>query len=208
MTHSDDNGLVIPPKVAPKQVVIIPFLMKEQEEVIAYSKALAEELEAKGVRVHLDLSDKRSGEKVWHWIKKGVPARIEVGAKEIAEGSLALSMRHEEKGCVKKISREELVETLPSLLDQMQEELYQKALDLRNKRTKTAHTIEEFAALAKEETFPLSVIKAPWKGSLQDEERVKKEFNLSIRCILNEKGGLCPFSNQGDAPYALFAKSY
>ncbi len=215
MTHGDDNGIILPPPVAPKQVVIIPFLMKEEhkEVVLSYSRELARELEAQGLRVLVDDSDKRSGEKTWHWIKKGVPARIEIGPKEIEEGKFPLSMRHKEKGDTLKLSKEELIETLPSHLQKMHEALYQKALHFRNTQTKLAHTLQEFELLAEQETFPSHFIKAPWKGSVSDEERIKKDYNLTVRCILKEEGHPssghpCIFSGATDAPYALFARAY
>lgn len=218
MTHGDDNGVILPPPVAPKQVVIIPFLMKEESktEVMSYCRELARELETtlyrgEPIRVLVDDSDKRSGEKGWHWIKKGVPIRIEVGPKEISEGKLALSMRHREKGDIQKITKEELIKTVPTLLEELHEALYQKALHFRNEQTKTVHHIDDFADLAKKETFPGVFIKAPWKGDISTEDRVKKDYNLTIRCILDEgrsSGHPCLFSGHKDAPYALFAKAY
>lgn len=217
MTHSDDNGLILPPAVAPEHIVIIPFLMKEEkrDEVLNYCDALKKDLEkclyrGESVSVIVDSSDQRAGEKKWNWVKKGVPIRVEVGPKEMEEGNLAISMRHKEE--VAKISRDALVSKVSSMLEEMQTALYEKALAFRNSHTKTIHSLEDFEKLVKiKDNFPSFFIRCPWRGSTEMEEKIQKEYNVTIRCILVDEEPSkhpCPFSNQPDAPYALFARAY
>ncbi|MCP4778370.1 MAG: proline--tRNA ligase, partial [Planctomycetaceae bacterium] len=151
MTHSDDDGLVLPPRLAPKHVVICPVIRKEEEraEVMEYCTALAKELgdvqyDGKRVAVFVDDSDKRGGEKKWFHIKRGVPIRLEVGPRDIKNDSLFVGRRDQPKSFG--MPRAEFVERVSEILDEMQQGLFDKALKLRTDNTQQINSFDEFKA--------------------------------------------------------------
>ena len=223
MTHGDDDGLVLPPKVAPYHVVLIPIVHKEEETatVLAFCKVLAKELQEllfgkEHIRVFIDQRDLRAGEKNWDWIKKGAPIRIEIGPRDISSNAFPLMQRdlpHKEKVI---LSKESLRETISHLLEMMQKRLYDKALAQRNAHIHRIDSKEEFYAFFtprnKESPeihggFALS----HWSGSHAVEEQIKEDLGVTIRCIpcdQKEEKGSCIFTNEKSQGRVLFAKAY
>ncbi len=177
MVHGDDNGLVLPPRIAPIQVVVIP-VSQHKEGVLEKAYAIRDSLAAKGIRVKIDDSDKMPGWKYSEYEMKGVPVRLEIGPKDIEKNQAVL---------VTRVSREKLFISLDELegkvietLDKVQEELYNKALEMRNNKTYTAANFEEFEKIIKETP---GFIKAMWCGDRKCEEAIKEKTTATARCI-------------------------
>ncbi|NGX51316.1 MAG: Proline--tRNA ligase [Chlamydiae bacterium] len=215
MVHSDDDGLVLPPRIASAQIVIIPHLNKPEskEEILNYCRTLKEKLQAipygaGQLTVQLDERDIRSGEKVWSWIKKGVPMRIEIGPKELAEKRLSIAKRTKAHKDRQSLSEEELLETVVDQLDAIQSDLLQKAKAFQKAHLKEIDTKEEFYRFFKEERGFAS---AHWSGDPAVEEMVQRDLNVSIRCIPmdgKKEKGVCPFTGKESRRRVIFAKSY
>lgn len=223
MCHGDDDGLRLPPRVAPKQVVIIPIIPKPELEssVLAYAQDVANSLDntlwkGEKVRVSIDKRDIRGGEKSWEWIKKGVPLRIEIGPKEVQEGAVCIMRRdlpHKEKQTV---IINELKTIVPDLLEQIQNTLY-----LRAKKYQEAHIYKNLTTFEELRTFftPKNSEKpeihggfvlAKWCGDTRTEEMLK-DLKVTIRCLpLKQSGsqGKCILTGKPATLDAIFAKSY
>ncbi len=220
MVHSDDDGLVLPPKIASSHLVIIPVVHKAemQDSIFSYCDALAKELQGVlfdgvPVRVHIDKRDMRSGEKSWSWIKKGVPLRLEIGGREIEAGQFGLSRRdgpHKEK---ETLSKDALIKRTPELLKEIQENLLGKATAFRDANMVEIDSLDAFYAFfkAKEDTISEGFALCHWNGDPSIEEKVKQELNVTIRCIprdLPQKEGKCLFTGEKSVGRVLFAKAY
>ncbi|MCB1114885.1 MAG: proline--tRNA ligase [Chlamydiia bacterium] len=215
MVHGDDDGLVLPPRIASAQIVILPLIHKPEakETVLSYCRALQEKLQkiayhGKPLTAKVDDRDIRSGEKVWGWIKKGVPIRIEVGPRELEEGKLSLAKRNKGHKDFEKISEETLLETITDQLDAIQNDLYQKAKAFQKSRIKEINTKEEFYAFFKNEKGFAS---AHWSGDPAVEEMVQKDLSVTIRCIPldgKKEAGTCPFTGKESPQRVLFGRSY
>ncbi|MBU0534627.1 MAG: proline--tRNA ligase [Patescibacteria group bacterium] len=207
MAHSDDKGLVLPPKISPFKVVIIPVLSGNSDNNNVLSKA--DELAVKiskelGVEVKVDKRDETLGEKHYHWEKKGAPLRIEVGPKEIETGKLAVIRR--DIGDKLTISEDVISSEISKLLDDIQSSLYKKAVEFRDKNTKEVDTWKEFKKEV-EKGFVL----AHWCGDADIERKINEETGATIRCIpFNQKKeeGKCVYSGKKSEGRVLFAKSY
>ena len=177
MTHGDDNGLVLPPSVAPIQVVIIP-IQQHKEGVLDAAYALRERLTEAGYRVKVDDSDQSPGWKFSEYEMKGVPLRIEIGPRDLAEGKCVIVRRdNREKSFVAMDGIEESVKTgLASLTAA----LYEKALKNRESRTFAASSLEELCEIANNNN---GYIKAMWCGDLECEMKLKEEADVTSRCI-------------------------
>lgn len=223
MTHSDDDGLILPPRIASAQIVIIPVLHKEEtkKEVLEACKSLAEELRKISyfgypLQVVLDERDLRGGDKVWSWIKKGVPLRLEIGPRDVANGKVCMTRRDRPHKEVSVLDREEFIQNVPSILDQMHEGLYQKALAFRESHTHKINTKEEFYKFFTPKNPEQPEIHGGfafchWSGDPEVEEIVKKDLNVTIRCIpldSPEEEGLCVISGKKSLRRVIFAKSY
>lgn len=208
MAHSDDNGLVLPPKVAPVQVVIIP-IYKNEEELNAIRKVASEimnSLKKENVRVKFDDRDnQRPGWKFADYEFKGVPLRIAMGPRDLENGTLELARRDTlEK---KSVSREEAINQIPGLLDEIQKSLFQKALDFRSRMTKKIDSWEQFKVEIEKGGF----LSAHWDGTAETEQKIKELTKATIRCIpldAVDESGLCVFSGKPSARRVLFAKAY
>lgn len=209
MTHSDDNGLVLPPKLAPIQVVIIPIFKTEEEseKINAEVSRIKKELESKGISVKYD--DRREYKPGWKFHEyefKGVPVRITVGARDLAEGKCEIARRDTlEKELVDIVSVVELAE---QRLQDIQKNLFDKALKFRLDNTREVNTWEEFVeTLEKEGGF----ISAHWDGTPETEEKIKELTKATIRCIpldAKEEEGKCVFSGKPSNRRVIFAKAY
>ncbi|MEO6054003.1 MAG: proline--tRNA ligase [Chthoniobacterales bacterium] len=223
MAHGDDDGLVLPPRIAPSQVVILPITPKEETRaaVLDACEQVASSLRAQSyngepIRVEVDKRDLGGGVKNWDWIKRGVPVRIEVGPRDLEKKSAAVSRRdrgHKEKDFV---SMEELPGKLPAILEEMQNNLLTRATEFRDSCTQR---IDDKAAFyeyftAKNPNKPEihgGFVSAHWNGSPEVEAKIKEDLKVTIRCIPfteNPEAGTCPFSGEPSKQRVIFAKSY
>ncbi|MFH0865166.1 MAG: proline--tRNA ligase [Bacteroidota bacterium] len=209
MAHSDDNGLVLPPKLAPIQVVIIPIYknaeqLKEISEIIIPIKKA---IENKGISVKYDDRDtQKPGWKFSEYEFKGVPVRLAIGPRDIEQGTIEISRRDTlEKSIIQQTDIENKVQ---HLLDQIQDNLYQKALSFREDNTHTVNTWDEFKDIIENKG---GFVYAHWDGTPETEEAIKSETKATIRLIpvRNVKeNGKCVFSGKPSIQRVLFAKAY
>ena len=177
MTHGDDSGLVLPPSVAPIQVVIVP-VQQHKDGVLDAAYAIRDRLKAAGIRVKVDDSEQSPGWKFAEYEMKGVPLRLEIGPRDIAENKCVLVRRdNREKSFV---SLDDLIPAVNDGLSALLAALYEKALKNREDRTYTAHTFQELKSIADEKA---GYIKAMWCGDLECEMKLKEEADVSSRCI-------------------------
>ncbi len=209
MTHSDDNGLVLPPKLAPYQVVIVP-IYKGQEQLDAISEVandLVQQLRAQGVTVKYDDRDtQKPGWKFNQYELQGVPLRIAIGPKDLEKGSVELARR--DTLTKQFVSQAEVGTVVPALLDEIQNSLFEKALKFREERTHVANSWEEFEALIKESA---GFVYAHWDGTTETENKIKDLTKATIRCIpLNnaEEEGTCILTGKPSKQRVIFAKAY
>lgn len=208
MTHSDDNGLVLPPHLAPIQVVIIP-IYKNAEQLAAVSarvEPIVEELRAKGISVKYDDADnKRPGFKFADYELKGVPVRLAIGARDLENNTVEVMRRDTlEKSSA---SLDGIVEYVANLLEDIQNNIYTKALNYRNSRMIEVDTYEEFKEKIEEGGFIL----AHWDGTTETEERIKEETKATIRCIPldgDKTPGKCMVTGKPSAQRVIFARNY
>ena len=209
MTHSDDFGLVLPPKLAPIQVVIIP-IYKGEEQLEAISEkvnVLVKELRSKGISVKFDNRDTyRPGAKFAEYELKGVPVRIAMGNRDLESGTLEVARRDTlEK---QTIAQEDAVAFVESLLEKIQENLYAKAIDYRKEHTTNVATFDEFKTAIKNKG---GFVSAHWDGSEETEDKIKELTKATIRCIPNdaeEELGSCVLTGKPSFKRVLFAKAY
>ncbi|MDE5792355.1 MAG: proline--tRNA ligase [Oscillospiraceae bacterium] len=206
MTHGDDNGLVLPPAVAPIQVVIVPAAM-HKEGVLEKATELYRELKNNGLRVKLDDSENSAGWKFAEYEMKGVPVRVEIGPRDIAENQCILATRH--NGEKTKVSLDNLIESVQSKLQEVHDGLYQSALENRNKKTYQCQTIEEInqALTEKGDGF----IEAMWCGDEACEDEVKAQTGAGSRCIpLEQKqiSNICVCCGKPAKHLVLWGKAY
>lgn len=181
MAHSDDQGLVLPPRLAPTQMVIVPIFRKDEERVAVLEAAnqLASELRAQNIRVKLDDREGiRPGWKFNEYEVQGVPIRIAIGPRDIANGTVEVAYRPTGEKETRPIAS--LAADAPSLLEDMQESLFQKALDFRSEKTTSVDTYEEFKDVLENKG---GFVLAHWDGSPETEARIKEETKATIRCI-------------------------
>jgi len=215
MVHGDDDGVRLPPRIAPKHVVIIPVIPKpeEEERVLQHAKQLQLQLEqlsyhGQPIRVHLDKRDRRGGEKNWEWIKKGIPLRIEVGPKDIEKGQVVLARR--DKGVKEKefLSQEALLAKVPQTLEEIQNNYFQQAKTFQQANiVGDIKTMDELKAFFEKKG---GFVRAKWSGD-EKIEPLLKEHNLTIRCIpLEQSGsqGKCIFTGEPATLDVIIAKSY
>ena len=208
MTHSDDNGLVLPPNLAPIQVVIVP-IFKKQDQLDALMEKLnplADELKKLGIRVQVDASDKATpGFKFADYELKGVPLRLAMGGRDLENGTIELARR--DTMTKETFSFDNIVETIQNLLKEIQDNIYQKALDFRLANTREVNTWEEF----KEEIKKPGFLLCHWDGTPETEEKIKAETKATIRCIPFEGDktpGQCIYTGKSSTQRVIFAIAY
>ena len=217
MVHSDDDGLVLPPRIASAHLVIIPFINKEEDrlKVLAYCDQLAAELrrelfDGMPLKVIVDARDLRSGEKSWSWIKKGVPLRLEIGLREIEAGSFGILRRdrpHKERT---QLEAGDLPKRVGPILHEMQAGLLKKATEFQSRHTvrlDTKEQFDDFFATDDKGGFAL----CHWSGNLEAVEKIKEDLNVTIRCIpLNapHEEGRCILTGEPSHRRVIFAKAY
>lgn len=205
MVHGDDNGLVLPPQVAPIQVVIVP-VRQQAEGVLEKCREIAAKLKAKGVRVKIDESEHTPGWKFAEWEMKGVPLRLELGPRDLEQGLVALAKRYNGEKLVGKI--EEVEEEIPNLLSAIQEEMYQKALAFLQTKIVDVENLDELKAALEKGGYA----RMAYCGSAECEDEIKAFTNGgTARCIYKEsvpEGTRCPVCGKEATMVAYFAKAY
>lgn len=216
MTHADDNGLVLPPKITASPIVIIPFVPKEdmKKDVYHYCEKLKESLEeisyhkAK-ISVIFDQRELRAGEKAWQWIKKGVPLRIEIGPKEIENQTLSVFNRLEDPKTRHNMSRQQLLDSVCKILDDMQDNMLDKAKKRLHSKLKVIDTKEEFYTFFKQKNAGFAL--AHYNPDASVEDKIQEDLGVTVRCIPLEgfkEKGYCPFTQQESSQRVIYAKSY
>ncbi|MBW7912555.1 MAG: proline--tRNA ligase [Taibaiella sp.] len=210
MAHSDDDGLVMPPKIAPLQVVIVPIYGKDAEatkKVEAKANELVSQLKAKGIRVKFDNDDsKRPGWKFAEYELRGVPVRIALGARDLENNQAEVARRDTKEKVA--YTLDNLVENVVKLLDEIQQNMYNKALIYRNEHTTRVESWDEFVTVLNEKT---GFVSAHWDGTAETEEKIKEMTKATIRCIpldnIKEEGS-CVLTGKPSNQRVLFAKAY
>lgn len=222
MTHSDDNGLVLPPRIAPHQIVILPIYRNDddKQQVLLYCEQLQAELRQQAfhgqqLRVHIDNRDMRGGDKNWQWIKKGVPLRIEIGPRDVTQGHVVISRRDHAINAKQTIEKAEFTANAATMLTDIQTHLLARAKQYRDANTQEFDNYEAFKAYF----TPQSAAKPEFHGgfaicyALDDiiiEEYIKP-LKVTARCIpLEQTGetGRCIFTGQPTNKKIIFAKAY
>ncbi len=205
MVHGDNNGLVLPPAIAPIQTVIIP-IASHKEGVLDKAQELANQLKNAGIRVHMDTTDKMPGWKFAEYEMKGVPLRLEIGPKDLEKGQVVLARR--DNGEKLFIPMEQLLDKIPELLESISQNLYQKALQNRAEKTFTAKDYDTFKELI--ETKP-GFIKAMWCENAECEAKIKEDTGATARCMPFEQetiGDTCVCCGKPAKTMVYWGKSY
>ena len=210
MAHSDNNGLVLPPRIAPIQVIILIPIYKGEEQmrqIVERLRTIAEELKSKGLSVKIDDRDNvRSGFKFAEYELKGVPVRLALGPRDLENGTIELVRRDTlEKETV---SQEGLTDRVAALMDEIQQNIFRKALDYRNSMITKVDTWDEFVDVLENKG---GFISAHWDGTVETEVAIKDATKATIRCIpidAVEEEGKCVFSSKPSHRRVLFARSY
>jgi prolyl-tRNA synthetase len=209
MTHSDDNGLVLPPNLAPDQVVIVPIYRSEEQFNIVSARAneIMKDLRARGIRVKFDNRDThKPGWKFNEYELKGVPVRLSIGPRDVESNTIELARRDTLKKEL--ISGDVIVDKVVSLMDDIQKNLYKKALDFRTKNTSEVETYDEFKEVLNEKG---GFILAHWDGTVETENKIKNETKATIRCIPligSKEEGTCMVTGKPSMRKVLFARAY
>ncbi|MGB0304884.1 MAG: proline--tRNA ligase [Flavobacteriaceae bacterium] len=209
MTHSDDNGLVLPPRLAPDQVVIVPIFRSEQEyhQTVSKAKELVDALRRKGIRVTLDSRDThKPGWKFNEYELKGVPVRVGLGPKDLQNKTYEIARR--DTLSKELVPEDQAVQHIESLLTDIQDNLYQKALDMRTSLTHEAEDYDSFKTLLEDKG---GFVLAHWDGTPETEERIKNETKATIRCIPlsgPQTPGKCILTGRDSARKVVFARAY
>jgi len=216
--------LILPPKIAPTQIIIIPVTPKPDtaEAVRAACAKLADDLKkesfnGKPITVEIDNRDLGGGVKSWEWIKKGVPIRVEIGPRDLESGSVFVGRR--DKGVKEKVSlpAAQFVSGAGNLLEEIQDNLYNRALEFRNAQTQKIDSKDEFytyftAQNADKPEIHGGFALTHWDGSAEVEARIKEDLKVTIRCIpftdAHTEAGTCPFTGNPSTQRVLWAKSY
>jgi prolyl-tRNA synthetase len=234
MTHSDDDGMVCPPRLAPAHAVILPITRKPEDRarVLEYCNKLRDELRAVQfaggpLRIDVDDRDINGGEKKWQWIKKGVPLWLEVGPRDIDGDSVFLGRRDQAQAKSTGVKRTELVATIATRLQEIQDTLFQRARAYRTENTRTIDSKDEFYAYFAEpkkadpnDPTPIHAgfALAHFNGDPKLEAQIKDDLKVTVRCIPlpNDElaaqrvfeAGTCPFTGQPSKQRVVWAKSY
>jgi len=205
MVHGDDNGLVLPPRVAPTQVMIIP-IQQQKEGILDKAYELQAQLQAKGIRVKVDASDKSPGWKFSEAEMRGIPLRLEVGPRDLQNGQCVVAKRVNGEKLTLALD-ETLPEKLAHLLDEVHEEMYQKALKFRDEHITDVTTYEEFKDVLNNKG---GYVKMPWCGDEACEVKIKEDTAATSRCIDTDAhaDGVCPICGKKAKHIVYFARAY
>jgi prolyl-tRNA synthetase len=222
MAHGDDDGIILPPRIAPTQIIILPVTPKEEAraQVLEACDTLAERLREKfyadaRIEVEVDRRDLGGGVKNWEWIKKGVPIRIEIGPRDLEKNSVALSRRDQPVKAKEFIETGEFASRAPEILASIQQNLYDRASKFRDENTRVIESKKDFYDFftAKDSAKPEihgGFALAHWNGSREVEEQIKRDLKVTIRVIpLGEaEADKCIFTGEQSARRVIWAKSY
>lgn len=223
MAHSDDDGLVLPPRLAPSQLVILPVVPKEEVRgrVMEAATALRDQLrevqwQGRPLQVELDDRDLRGGEKNWQWIKRGIPLRVEIGPKDIDAASVFVSRR--DTGEKKSYGMADFPAVVTEVLESVQAQLLQRAQDFQTSHTVKIDSKDDFIDFftprsAEKPEIHGGFALAHWAGTPEDEAQLQREHKVTIRCIPYEadvpaEPGTCPFTGKPSPRRLVFSKSY
>ena len=224
MAHSDDDGLVLPPRVATQQIVILPITPKEdtREAVVASCHALAETLRhqmyrGEPLRVHVDTRDLSGGVKKWEWIKKGVPIRIEIGPRDIETRKVCVQRRDQPVASKDFPVKEDLIRHAAEILDEIHHNLLERATAFRNANIIPCESLEAFHAHWSKENP--GWLYTPWAGTPEQEDELSKQHKITIRCLpvaaaalpqglATGTSGKCFLTGQETATRAIWGRSY
>lgn len=209
MAHSDDDGLVLPPKLAPIHVVVVPIFKSDEElkKITEKTDEIAASLRKQGYSVKFDNRDThKPGFKFAEWELKGVPVRLAIGPRDLENGTVEVARRDTKEKKVMKL--DEVTEAIPALLDDIQKSIYNKALTFRNSNITPADTFDAFKKILDEKG---GFVAAHWDGTLETEAAIKEETKATIRCIpldAKEEAGKCVYSGKPSNKRVLFARAY
>jgi len=209
MAHSDDLGLVLPPKLAPIQVVIVPIVKdKSQYELIDEKlEPIIQKMEKRGISVHYDRRDThKPGWKFAEYELKGVPLRMAIGPRDLENNTVEIARR--DTLTKETVSLDNIDEVVDNLLKEIQQSIYQKALAFQKEQTTEVNTYDEFKNVLEEKG---GFVLAHWDGTPETEEKIKSETKATIRCILldgKEELGKCVYSGKASSQKVVFAKAY
>jgi prolyl-tRNA synthetase len=221
MTHSDDNGLVLPPRIAPEQIVILPIYRNEEDRkaVLAYAQELQKALMAQNyanqaIRVKIDSRDMNGGEKTWGWIKKGVPIRLEIGPRDMANNSVFMGRRDLDTKAKQSIGRDDFIAQAASILAEIQSNLFTRAKKYRDENTREIHNLEDFKAFFSSKSEDKEIHGGFALCYAIDDPAIEeyiKPLKVTARCIpleQDDKPGQCIFTGKPAEKKIIFAKSY
>ncbi|MEA1971857.1 MAG: proline--tRNA ligase [Candidatus Cloacimonadota bacterium] len=223
MAHSDDNGLVLPPRIAPSHIAIIPIFKNDEQEkeVMEFAKTLENELKkikyhGERLQIELDNRDMTGGEKSWYWIKKGIPLRIEIGPRDLKNNSLFVGRRDLEPRDKTSIHIDKFYAQVTTLLDSIQNNIYNKALSFRKENLVEISDKKEFYSFftpknKKKPEIHGGFAKAHWCTKQECESKIKEDLKVTIRCIPLESDneeGECIYCGAKSSKRVIFAKSY
>jgi prolyl-tRNA synthetase len=209
MAHSDDDGLILPPKLAPVHVVIVPIFKTDDEQKRIAEKVdqLASALRNQGYAVKFDNRDThKPGFKFAEWELKGVPVRIAMGPRDLENGTVEVARRDTKEK--KTIKIDEVAAVIPDLLTEIQQNIYARALKFRNEKTIEVNSYAELKKVLDEKG---GFVSAHWDGTIETEVAIKEETKATIRCIpldSKEEQGKCVFSGRPSSRRVLFARAY
>ena len=224
MVHADDNGMMMPPRLAPSHVVVLPIIRKEEdrESVMAYCTSFAEDLRkqsycGRSVEVVLDSRDVNSGEKGWQWIKKGIPVKVEIGPRDMAENSVFVARR--DKGVKEKYgeNRDDFIAGISSVLEDIQSNMFQRAVDFRDEHTHDIDAMDDFVKFftpqsKKRPEIHGGFVQAHWCDDPECEKKINDDLSVTIRCVPFDRessgAGKCIVCGKDSPGRVLFAKSY
>jgi prolyl-tRNA synthetase len=217
MTHGDDDGMIMPPRLAPSHVVVLPIIRNDtdKEKIMQYCNETAGLLRAQSyagrpVEVVVDDRDINAGEKGWQWVKKGIPLRVEIGPRDMENGAVYVARR--DKGAKEKYgqNRAEFVSTIADVLGDMQKNLFDRANAFRAENTRTIASWDELVTFFKKGRG--GFVLAHWDGTEETEQKINDELSVTIRCIpfdYEQSGsGKCVVSGRPSKGRVVFAKSY
>ncbi|MCB1120862.1 MAG: proline--tRNA ligase, partial [Verrucomicrobiae bacterium] len=223
MSHADDDGMIIPPKIAPSHLVILPIFRKDSdnEAILEYCRKIKSELEEQSyhgrkIWVEIDDRDLRGGEKMWSWIKKGIPGWIEVGPRDMESDSVFFGRRDQGPKERKGIGRKAFVESFTAVLDDIQDTLLERARKFREDNTVVIDSKEEFYRFFTPENTDQPEIHggfalAHYSGEPELEAQIQADLKVTVRCIplgKDPESGTCIFTGKPSRQRVVFAKSY
>ncbi len=223
MTHSDDDGLIVPPRVAPTQIIIMPITFKadDPQAVLDYCQELVDRLKQQTafderVTVQLDKRDLRGGDKTWQWVKKGAPVRVEVGPRDMAEDSVFVARRDQGVKDKQSMKRDDFVDGIGAMLESIQANLLERARAFRDANTRVIDSKEAFEAYYDDngagDNGGFAV--THFNGDIAVAEKIQKDLSVTLRCIpfegdpLLDGPGTCPFTGEASPQRVVWAKSY